>query len=302
MSTYMDITNIKGKVCNFEIKLSFNDNPEIYYCQIFIYPIGSDDFVCQLVDLTNDKKEYIRLQLSLEDKMRELKNNNDDLAIVNSELKNFAYIVSHDLAEPLRMISSWSGLLADEYKDKLDANANSYIDFIIEGAKRLRGQISDILDLSRINTHKLEFGDVNLDSVLGDVFNSIFLLLEENDVEIISDDLPTIKADYTQFCRLFQNLITNSVKFRHPDRPIIIHIRCVDLGDFYEISFEDNGVGFDQSKSELIFQVFQRLDPTYAGSGIGLAICRKIIDQHGGKIWAKSSPNKGATFLFTVPK
>lgn len=298
----LDVCSVKRVACDFEIKWAFNNNPNIYYCQIYITPLSQSDFLCQLVDLTNDRKENIRLQISMEDGVRRLESNNKELEIVNSELKNFAYVVSHDLAEPLRMISSWSSLLASEYKDSLDSEAQSYIDFIIEGASRLRKQIADILDLSRVGTHKLNFSEIDLNAVLGDVYESIYLLLEETNTEIISCDLPMVRADFTQMARLFQNLIINSVKFRKPNERPSIRISYDETPEQYLFHFEDNGIGFSPVESDRIFQAFQRLNPGHEGSGIGLAICRKVVEQHGGRIWADGQEGLGAKFHFTIRK
>lgn len=228
---------------------------------------------------------------------------NEELLRSNKELESFAYIASHDLQEPLRMVTSFTQLLAQQYNDKLDSRAQEYIHYAVDGAKRMYDLLNSLLAYSRIQTKGKSFNRVELSQVLDTTKKNLALKIRERDAVIESYRLPVVFADESQMVQLFQNLITNSIKFCN-NSPMI-NILSEDIGDHYIISVRDNGIGIESQYFERIFVIFQRLFPKggeYEGTGIGLAICRRIVERHGGKIWVESEPGKGSTFLFTIPK
>lgn len=222
----------------------------------------------------------------------------------NLELEQFAYIASHDLQEPLRMVASYVQLLARRYRGKLDSDADEFIGYAAEGAVRMQNLINDLLDYSRVGTRGTPFVPTDCGMVLGWALDHLKVRIEECGAEITHDPLPELVADATQILQLFQNLLMNSIKFRKKEEPPRIHIAVKDCGFEWQFSFKDNGIGFDQQYAEKIFGIFQRLHgrDQYPGSGIGLAVCKKIVERHGGWIWAESAGGTGATFSFTIPK
>jgi len=219
----------------------------------------------------------------------------------NFELQQFAYVASHDLQEPLRMIASYLSLLELRYKDKLDSDAIEFINFAVDGAKRLQNLISNLLTFSRIETKGQTFAAVDAESVLAQVLINLKLQTEERHAKITHDPLPVIVADESQVMELFQNLISNAIKFCSERIPEI-HISAEHEGDEWLFSVADNGIGIDPALQDRIFIIFKRLvGSEYPGSGIGLALCRRIVSRHGGKIWVKSEPGEGSTFYFTFP-
>jgi PAS domain S-box-containing protein len=227
---------------------------------------------------------------------------NEELLRSNKELEHFAYVASHDLQEPLRMITIFTQLLSIKYKDKLDQNAQEYIKFASNGAVHLQNQINDLLALSRIQTKGKEFSIVNLNSVLEQAINRLMPGIEEKKARITTNQLASIIADELQMVQLLQNLIGNALKYSK-EIPRI-HVSSKEEEDYYLISVKDNGIGVEPQYSERIFQIFQRLHSKeeYEGTGIGLAICKRIVQRHKGKIWVESEPGNGSTFYFTIPK
>jgi PAS domain S-box-containing protein len=226
---------------------------------------------------------------------------NEELLRSNIELENFAYVASHDLQEPLRMVSSFTQLLEMKYKDKLDNEALEYIHFAIDGSKRMYDLINGLLAYSRIHTKGKEFDRVDLNIVMENAIKFLTLKIQERNAIIKSDALPIVKGDYSQLIQLFQNLITNGIKFNNKKIPRI-NISVKSENDHYLISFKDNGIGIDPQYFDRIFRMFQRLLPKdqYEGTGIGLAICKRIVERHGGNIWVESESGKGSTFYFTI--
>lgn len=226
---------------------------------------------------------------------------NEELLRSNKELERFAYITSHDLQEPLRMVTSFTQLLSKNYGDKLDNNAREYIDFAVDGAKRMYELLNGLLDYSRVHSKGKEFNHVDLTSILEITLKNLSLKIEERKAVISADSLPTIIADEGQMIHLFQNLISNSIKFS-TESPRI-HISSKSEEDFYVISVRDEGMGIEPQYFGKIFHIFQRLMPKdeYEGTGIGLAICKRIVERHGGRIWVESEIGKGSTFSFTIP-
>lgn len=227
----------------------------------------------------------------------------EELIHSNNELEQFAYITSHDLQEPLRSISSFTELLAHRYKDKLDPEADEFINYIINGTKRMQQMINDLLILSRINTKGKEFVPTNIKDVINKALENLHSLVDRNQAVITVDNMPIASIDETQFTQLFQNLIDNAIKFRNKDVIPQIHISAREEGDKWILSVKDNGIGIDPDNFRKLFVIFQRLHSKeeYPGTGIGLVICKKIIERHNGKIWIESRLGEGSTFYFSIP-
>jgi signal transduction histidine kinase len=224
-----------------------------------------------------------------------------DLERSNMELQQFAYVASHDLQEPLRTIASFTQLLAKRYHDKLDDKAREFINFAVDGSKRMQTLINDLLAFSRVGTQGKPLAAVRTDAVLDRVLKTMKLAIEESGAVISRDPLPIVVADEMQLGQLFQNLLGNAVKFRG-ERPPRIHVSAESHGETWTISVRDNGIGISPEHKDRIFVIFQRLHTKtqYAGTGIGLAICKKIAERHGGHIWVEPSPGGGSTFYFTI--
>ena len=227
----------------------------------------------------------------------------EDLERSNAELQQFAYVASHDLQEPLRMIASYVELLEEDYADKLDADANEFIKYAVEGATRMQEMIQALLEYSRVGTRGKPFEPVDCNEVLDQVLTDLQMSIEENDAVITRDHLPTVVADDIQLGLLFRNLISNAIKFRKEEPPHV-HISARDQGKDRLFLVRDNGIGIELEYRDRIFVIFQRLHDReeYPGTGIGLSVCKKIVERHGGNIWVESEPGQGATFNFTVPK
>ncbi len=227
---------------------------------------------------------------------------NENLLRSNKELEQFAYVASHDLQEPLRMVSSFTQLLSQRYKDKLDQDAQDFIQYAVDGAIRMQILINDLLDYSRVGTRGKNFSHVDMHTVLGQVVSNLNLKIQEKNALVTNDELPEVFADEGQMVQLLQNLIGNAIKFCKSSPRI--HIDAKEENEHYLFSVSDNGIGIEEQYFDKIFQIFQRLHPrdVYGGTGIGLAICKRIIERHGGKIWVESKPGKGSRFYFTILK
>jgi light-regulated signal transduction histidine kinase (bacteriophytochrome) len=238
--------------------------------------------------------------LAIGNDITDLKRYQEKLKATNRELEQFAYVASHDLQEPLRMVSSFTQLLSQHYGNQLDENAKDFIRFALDGAKHMQTLINDLLAYSRIQSRGKKFSDVNMENVLNRALYNLSVKIEEKNARIFHDPLPILRADECQIIQLFQNLIGNAVKFsiKTPE----IHISSKLSGDQCTFSIKDNGIGIEAENFDRIFQIFQRLHPKtdYDGTGIGLAVCKRIIDRHGGKIWVESEMGKGSTFYFTL--
>jgi len=225
-----------------------------------------------------------------------------ELARSNAELEQFAYVASHDLQEPLRMVASYTQLLARRYRDKLDADAHDFIAFAADGATRMQTLINDLLAYSRVGTRGLPFGETESDAICGEAINNLQKAVEETGAVVTRAPLPRLVADPSQLRQLFQNLISNAIKFRGPEPPRI-HVGAGRNTNEWLFSVRDNGIGIDPEHAQRIFVLFQRLHnrAEYPGTGIGLAICKKIVERHGGRIWVESQPGSGAAFCFSLP-
>lgn len=231
-----------------------------------------------------------------------LKSKLEELSRSNAELEQFAYVSSHDLQEPLRMISSYLQLLQKRYQGNLDEKADKYIYFAVDGAARMQVLINDLLEFSRVTTRAKEPEPTNCEFILNQVQSDLEIYAKENKATISHDPLPEVMADSSQLGQVFQNLIANGIKFHGEEAPKI-HISVEKKEREWLFSVHDNGIGIDPQYSEKIFEVFKRLHKKedYPGTGIGLAICKKIVERHGGRIWVESELGKGATFYFTLP-
>ncbi len=227
----------------------------------------------------------------------------EDLKRSNQELEHFAYVASHDLQEPLRTVSSFSQLLARRYQGQLDTDADEFIAFIVEGAARMQTLINDLLAFSRIGTRGSPFARVEGEEIVQAARENLEAAIAESGAAIICDPLPTLVADRTQLTQLFQNLFSNAIKFRRPGQMPRIHVSAARQDGAWQLSVRDNGIGIDSQFFDRIFILFQRLHgrEEYPGTGIGLAVCKKIVERHGGRMWVESEPGTGSTFHFTLP-
>jgi signal transduction histidine kinase len=247
--------------------------------------------------MTDDLQENINTKIEVE---KELKQRTTELIRSNNELEQFAYVASHDLQEPLRMVTSYVQLLEERYKDKLDEDAKEFIAFAVDGTDRMRNLIHSLLEYSRVNKIR-PYEKINLNHLLELILLDLKNQIQQSNTLIKVDELPTINGDPLLISQLFQNLISNALKFTHSKNPEI-HISSKKTDNEYLFSISDNGIGISKEYSDKIFIIFQRLHTKdkYPGTGIGLAICKKIVEQHGGKIWLKSELGKGSTFYFTI--
>ncbi|WP_265107896.1 MEDS domain-containing protein [Halosolutus halophilus] len=247
--------------------------------------------------------QWVKYELEHQQHHQELEETVTKLQQSNDRLKQFAYAASHDLQEPLRMVSSYLQLLENRYKDDLDEQAQEYIDFAVDGADRMRAMVSDLLSFSRVEQADEEFEPVECDVVLGQVIDDIQVQIEENDAEITIGSLPTVLADSEQLEQLFNNLVSNAIKYNDSDPPRV-EIDAEERPDRWKFTVADNGIGIDPDKTDQIFEVFKRLhhDDEYPGTGIGLSLCQEIVENHGGEIWVESEQENGSTFCVSLPK
>jgi light-regulated signal transduction histidine kinase (bacteriophytochrome) len=225
-----------------------------------------------------------------------------DLKRSNSELENFANIVSHDLREPLRAITGFMELLQIQYKTKLDDKANSFIEMAISGGRSMRDMIMGLLAYSRVRTEGRKFSKVDMNYVVKNAINNLSAKISETAAEITQDKLPFVKGDEPQLIQLIQNLFQNAIKFKSNENPKI-HVSCAREEKGWLFSIKDNGIGIDEQYYESIFMIFQRVHPkdAYEGTGVGLSVCKRIVERHHGHIWVESELGKGSTFYFTIP-
>lgn len=229
----------------------------------------------------------------------------DELKRSNEELQQFAYVTSHDLQEPLRTIASFTQLMARRYKGKLDDDADEFMDYIVDASVRMKQMIMDLLEYSRVGTKQEMFRAIHIESELNDVLVNLNDLIERSRAEITHDPLPVVFGDESQLLLLFQNLITNAIKFRKENEPPKIHISvaCDHEKNEYVFSISDNGIGIEEQYFGRIFTIFQRLHTRdeYPGTGIGLSVAKRIVERHGGRIWVESTFGEGSVFYFSIP-
>ncbi len=242
-----------------------------------------------------------QLNSHLEERVRE---RTDALMRSNDELAQFAYIASHDLQEPLRTVSLYTQLLARRYHDVVDGDGRKFMRYITDNATRMEHLIRDLLEFSRLEADGTEhFSNISCDAAIEEALFNLQARIQECGAEIERDPLPIVYGDSTQLSRLFLNLLINSIKYRHPDRVPNIHVSCEPYGAGWRVSVRDNGIGIEPEYLDKVFGIFKRLHGRdNPGTGMGLAICKKIVARHGGKIWAESTPGVGSTFSFTLNK
>ena len=243
------------------------------------------------------------LEARVQERTAALNEANASLVHSNRELEQFAYVASHDLQEPLRAVNSYTQLLARKYEGNLDAKADKYIGYIIEGATRMQQLINDLLEFSRVGTRAKELKPTACEAVLSQVRDNLMVAIAETNAVVTHEPLPTVMGDETQLIQLLQNLISNAIKFRREEPPRV-HVSAVQREKEWAFEVRDNGIGMESEYFERIFMIFQRLHSRseYPGNGIGLANCKKIVERHGGCIWVESTPGVGTTFHFTIPQ
>lgn len=250
------------------------------------------DLMGQWVKSELDRQQY---ETELEETVRQLQQSND-------RLKQFAYAASHDLQEPLRMVSSYLRLLESKHSENLDEEAQEYIDFAVDGADRMREMVDDLLAYSRVEQSEDVLEPVETEEIVETVTEDLTVCIEESNAEIAVESLPPVEGDADKLEQLFQNLISNAIKYSGEEPPAI-EITAQQQGEHWQFAVADSGIGIDPAKTDRIFEVFKRLhhDDEYAGTGIGLALCQEIVENHGGDIWVESEPGEGSTFYFLLP-
>jgi light-regulated signal transduction histidine kinase (bacteriophytochrome) len=268
----------------------------VFPLEIMLSPLESSEGIlvtAAIRDITERKKSEEHLVKTV----GELKHSNE-------ELQQFAYVSSHDLQEPLRMVASYTQLLAKRYKGRLDSDADEFIAFAVDGCNRMQGLIHDLLAYSRAGTNGKAFCEVSAEDALQGALTNLRITIKQSGAVVSHDSLPAIQTDETQLTQVFQNLVGNAIKYRSAELPRV-HISATTNGDNEWIfSVRDNGLGIDPQYFERIFILFQRLHgrTEFEGTGIGLAICKKVVERLGGRIWVESQPEKGSTFYFALPE
>jgi signal transduction histidine kinase len=253
----------------------------------------------QIAERVKAEEDVRRLNSELE---RRVDERTRELSRSNDELRQFAYVASHDLQEPLRTVASYAQLLAKRYRGKIDSDADEFIRYMVEGVTRMHTLLNDMLAYSRVTETKDKvLLPANIDAVVNSAVMNLEATIKETGAKITHDSLPTVLGDEIQLTQVFQNLIGNAIKYRS-EQPPAIHIFAEQNGDNWAFSVKDNGIGIDPQYSERIFGIFKRLHGReLPGTGMGLAICKRIIERHRGQIWVESQPGKGSTFRFTLP-
>jgi len=293
------------------MRVRSGEKPSVRFEKRYIRKNGAIVWVGLSVALACDPSGTPQYEIALFDDITErkkaeaaLREAHEELKRSNGELEQFAYVASHDLQEPLRMVSSYTQLLMRRYGDKLDGDAKEFTAFIVDGATRMKQLIEDLLAYSRVGTRDRNFKPAEAESSLRRALTNLRAAIQDSGAAVTQDKLPTIPCDEVQLAQLFQNLIGNALKFRKPDAAPAVHVGAADQGAEWEFTVRDNGIGIEPQYFERIFMVFQRLHDKgeYPGTGIGLAIVKKVVERHGGRIWVQSQPGAGTTFHFTMPK
>jgi len=289
----------RGEVdaARFEKRYVRGDDGAVIWCEIAIALVrdvfGVPQYeVAIFDDITERKQQEAALRAAHQELQRS-----------NQELEQFAYVASHDLQEPLRMVASYTQLLERRYESRLDTTAREFMAYIVDGATRMKQLIEDLLAYSRVGTKGAEFKPAPVEAALRRALYNLRASIEEAGAVVTHDTLPTLPADEGQLAQLLQNLIGNALKFRSAS-VARIHVGALEKETDWQFEVRDNGIGIEPQYYERIFMVFQRLHNKgeYPGTGIGLAICKKVVERHGGRIWVESKPGEGSSFFFTLPK
>ena len=302
----------EGSVQNFEMQLRRKDGTSLFASiKISTFVMDGERVMLTAVkDITERKMaedEIHRLNEELEERVIErtdqLNDAMKDLERSNKELEQFAYVASHDLQEPLRMVSSYLSLLSRRYKGKLDSDADEFIHFAVDGATRMQRMINDLLTYSRVGTGGKQFEEVDCETRLREALSNIEVRIEESNAIVTHDSLPTVMADDVQIVQLLQNLISNAIKYNDMEVPKI-HVSAEEMESEWIFSVKDNGIGIKPEYQDNVFEIFRRLptEKEYDGSGIGLSVCKKIVERHGGRIWLESEPGEWTMFYFSIIK
>jgi signal transduction histidine kinase len=272
--------------------------PDGRWIQVTERPTTDGGVIGVRMDITEIKQK----EAELEETTRRLEEHGRELKRSNTELEQFAYVASHDLQEPLRMVGSYCQLLKRRYAGKLDSSADEFIEFAVEGANRMQRLINDLLNYSRVGRRGEGFAPVQAGELVKTALGNLQAAIADGGATVHVGELPEVVGEGPLLAQLFQNLIGNAIKFRR-DEPPVVRIGAVVTGDFAEFTVEDNGIGIEQEYVDKVFLIFQRLHDRdkYAGTGIGLAIVKKVVEHHGGKIWIDSTPGQGSRFQFTLP-
>lgn len=265
---------------------------------------GLEDLVQRRTRDIAETNSRLKTEIAMREQAEEdLKKSMKDLARSNKELDQFASVASHDLQSPLRTVSGFLDLLARNYNEELDEKAHMFIERAVNGTKRMSVLVHDLYVYSRIGTKEKQFSTFNMSILLNGAIDNLKEIVDENKATINSDELPYVEGDDTQLIQLFQNLIGNAIKFRKKDAPLSIRISAERKQDEWVFGVHDNGIGIEPRFYERIFVIFQRLHTSedYPGTGLGLALCKKIVERHGGRIWIESRPDEGSSFYFTMP-
>ena len=248
------------------------------------------------------KQLNLELEARVQERTGELEEANAKLLSSNRELEQFAYVASHDLQEPLRAVNSYAQLLTRKYQGNLDTKADKYLGYIMEGATRMQQLINDLLEFSRVGTRAKALQPIDCETLLSKVLDNLKIAIAESRTRVTHDPLPTVMGDEIQLIQLLQNLIGNAIKFRGEESPQV-HISTEQTQNEWVFAIRDNGIGMEAEYLDRIFTIFQRLHSKseYPGTGIGLAVCKKIVERHGGRIWVESTPGVGSAFYFTIP-
>ncbi len=301
------------KIQNVELQLKRDKEVFYVYMEIIIAHRPDEMYRITIIDITRRKKAEKKLELAhknlekqVTEQTTELKNTIKELKEANNELKQFAYVSSHDLQEPLRTIASFTQLLKRRYKGKLDSDADEFIEYIVDATLRMKQQILDLLEFSQVTTsNKGEFKLVNTNDMLNKAIKNLYISIKKSNAEITYDKLPSVVGSEVQLQRVFQNLISNAIRFRRCEESLKINISAYNEEDRneYVFSVKDNGIGIEEQYFDRIFTIFQRLHTReeYHGTGIGLSIIKRIMERHNGRIWVESEFGKGSTFYFTIP-
>ena len=278
----LDTKKLRVEELNQNIALLENSNEEL------------SAYISKLKDSAESQKNIYEEQL---EKLT------DNLNRSNEEFQQFAYVTSHDLQEPLRTIASFTQLLAKRHKNKIDEDSDEFMEYIVDASTRMQGMIKDLLQYSRVVSRGKIFKQTNAEEIVEYAISSLKTQIEDNDAEITYDKLPTVNVDSSQLLQLLQNLVENSIKFRQFTVQPKIHISCSKEENEYVFSVADNGIGIEEQYFSRIFTIFQRLHTKeeYEGTGIGLAVAKRIVERHNGHIWVESEPDVGSTFYFTIP-